>query len=87
MQGQLQSIAQQSSLNNIAVSTGTSVNRLPLLPHSLFCLYLCNGPFDHRAAGQTGTVHFLKVVVGIIQVLVLHLGTNVITRNTHRRWG
>ena len=40
--------------------------------------YLSNGPFDHRATGQTGPVHLLKVVVRIVEEFGFHLITDVI---------
>ena len=45
--------------------------------------YLSNDPLDHRTTSQRCTVHFLKVVIGIIDVFRHHFLTNVIT-NTNK---
>ena len=43
-------------------------------------MYLCNGPFHKRTTSQTGTVHFLKVVVRVAEVLAHHYLADVISK-------
>ena len=43
-------------------------------------MYLCNGPFHKRTTSQTGSVHFLKVVVRVAEVLADHYLANVISK-------
>ena len=43
-------------------------------------MYLCNGPFHERTTSQTGTVHFLKVVVRVAEVLADHYLADVISK-------
>ena len=43
-------------------------------------MYLCNGPFHKRTTSQTGTVHFLKVVVRVAEVLADHYLADVISK-------
>lgn len=48
-------------------------------------MYLCNGPFHKRTTGQTGTVHFLKVVVRVAEVLAHHYLADVISEMERKR--
>jgi len=43
-------------------------------------MYLCNGPFHKRTTSQTGSVHFLKVVVRVAEVLADHYFPDVISK-------
>lgn len=43
-------------------------------------MYLCNGPLYKRTTSQAGSVHFLKVVVRVAEVLADHYLANVISK-------